>query len=101
MAATRSALVGWQVDTAVVPDQPGLPAYDRVTSVPYTVAFLTAVTGRAPRRVAGSWIWARVSTGLPTGPGPAPAAVDACVALGSEGTPSAVARVADCVLATE
>jgi len=99
VAATRAALVGWRVDTAVLPDEPGLPAYDRVTSVPYTVAFMTAVTGRAPQRVAGSWIWTRVSIGLPAGPGPAPADVDACVALGSDGSPSAMVRVADCVLA--
>ena len=100
VAATRAALVDWRVDTAVLPDQPGLPAYDQVTSVPYAVAFLTAVTGRTPRRVAGSWTWPHVSTDLPTGPGPAPAAVDACVSLGSNGSPAAVERVAACVLAT-
>jgi hypothetical protein len=100
VAATRAALVSWRVDTAVLPDQPGLPAYDQVTSVPYAVAFLTAVTGRTPQRVAGSWMWPHVSTDLPTGPGPAPAAVDACVSLGSNGSPAAVERVAACVLAT-
>jgi hypothetical protein len=101
VAATRSALTGWRVDTAVLPDQPGLAAYDRVTSVPFTVAFLTAVTGRAPARVAGSWVWTRASSDLPAGPGPAPAAVDACVLLGSDGSPAAVERVAACVLAAD
>ncbi|HEY4927948.1 MAG TPA: hypothetical protein VIH95_02280 [Acidimicrobiales bacterium] len=101
VAATRSALTGWRVDTAVLPDQPGLAAYDQVTSVPFTVAFLTAVTGRAPARVAGSWVWARASSDLRAGPGPAPAAVDACVSLGSDGSPAAMERVAACVLAAD
>jgi hypothetical protein len=100
VAASRAALVGWRVDTAVLPDQPGLPAYDRVTSVPYTVAFMTAVTGRRPARVAGSWVWPNASNGLPTGPGPSPAAVDACVTTGSAASPAALERVAACVLAT-
>jgi hypothetical protein len=101
VAATRSALTDWRVDTAVLPDQPGLAAYDRVTSVPFTVAFLTAVTGRAPARVAGSWVWARTSSDLPAGPGPAPAAVDACVSLGADGSPASMERVAACVLAAD
>jgi hypothetical protein len=100
VVASRAALVGWRVDTAVLPDQPGLPAYDRVTSVPYTVAFMTAVTGRAPARVAGSWVWANASSDLPTGPGPSPAAVDACVSTGSGASAAAVGRVAACVQAT-
>ncbi len=100
VAAARAALVGWRVDAAVLPDQPGLPAYDRVTSVPYTVAFMTAVTGRAPRagrRVVGVGAARRAT--CPPGPGPAPADVDACVALGAGGSPAAVERVAACVLA--
>jgi hypothetical protein len=99
VAATRAALEGWQVDRAVLPDQPGLAAYDRVTSVPHAVAFLTAVTGRAPVRLAGSWVWTRISVGLPAGRGPFPAAVGACEAPGSDGSPTAVERVAACVLA--
>ena len=70
VAATRRALADWGVTGAVLPDQPGLAAYDRVTSVPYTVAFLTAVTGRAPTRRAGSWVWSGIAAGLPAGPGP-------------------------------
>jgi len=101
VTATRQALVGWGVDDVVLPDQPGLPAYDRVTSVPYTVAFVTATVGRAPRRVDGSWVWRRASRDLPTGPGPTPSAVDACVALGAGGSPAAVERVAACVLAAD
>ena len=99
VVATRHALVGWGVDLVVVPDQPGLPAYDRVTSVAYTAAFLTAVTGAPPERVAGSLVWRVVPADLPTGPGPTPAALDACVAPGADGSPAAIDRVSSCVLA--
>ncbi len=99
VAATRAALVGWGVDEVVLPAQPGLPAYDQVTSVPYTVALLTAVTGRAPRLQAGSWVWPHAARDLPTGPGPTPAALAACQQLGTGGSPAAIAHEAACVLA--
>ena len=83
---------------SVLPDEAGLPAYDMVTSVPYTVAFMTAVTGRAPVRQSGSWVWSGLSNGLPTGPGPTPNALATCTALGAEGTPVAIERVAACVV---
>ncbi len=101
VTATRRALAAWGVTGVVLPDQPGLAPYDRVTSVPYTAAFVTAVLGRAPVRRAGSWVWTGVGRGMPVGPGPTPAAVDRCVALGGTGSPAAVARVADCVLAPD
>ena len=97
--ATRHALSAWGVTGVVLPDAPGLPAYDRVTSVPYTVAFVTAVLGRAPARRAGSWVWGGVATGTPTGPGPSPAALARCEALGAPGTGVALERVSACVLA--
>jgi hypothetical protein len=99
VAATRHALAAWGVTGVVLPDQPGLPAYDRVTSVPYTAAFVTAVVGRSPARRAGSWVWDGLSAGTPTGPGPTPAALDRCVGLGADAAPAAVQRVAACVLA--
>ena len=99
VAATRRALAGWGVDDAVLPDQPGLPAYDRVTSVPYTVAFLTAVTGRGPARVAGSLVWPVAAADLPTGAGPTPAALAACEALGADGSAAALDREVACILA--
>ena len=101
LVATRAALRNWRVDAAVVPDDTWLPPYDRVTSVPYAVAFLTAATGHAPQRVAGSWTWSHVSTDLPAGPGPTPGAFDVCVALASNGpnsSPAAIRLVAACVL---
>ena len=99
VAATRAALVAWGVDEAVLPAQPGLPAYDQVTSVSYAVAFLTAVTGRAPRLQAGSWVWPDAARDLPTGPGPTPAALAACEQLGVSGSSAAIGREAACVLA--
>jgi len=99
VAATRRALAAWGVDGVVLPDEPGLPAYDRVTSVPYTVAFVTAVVGRAPVRQAGSWVWGGIAAGTPSGPGPTPAALEACVAAGATGTTAAVGQVASCTLA--
>lgn len=96
VAATRAALKGWRVTEAVLPDQPGMPAYDRVTSVPHVVAFMTAVTGRVPVRTSGSWVWMGISTGLPAGPGPSVAEVRACEALDSNGSPKAIERVASC-----
>jgi hypothetical protein len=99
LVAARRALAGWGVTMAVLPDEPGLPPYDRVTSVPYTVAFMTAVTGRAPVRQQGSWVWPGIAAGTPTAPGPTPSALGACTTLGTAGTPVAVRRVAACVLA--
>jgi hypothetical protein len=99
VAATRHALATWGVTGVVLPDQPGLPAYDRVTSVPYTVAFVTAVVGRAPIRQAGSWVWSGVNRGIPADPGPSSAHLAGCTAFGSDGSPAAIDRVAACVLA--
>jgi len=99
VVATRHALAGWGVTGVALPDQPGLPAYDRVTSVPYTVAFVTAVLGRAPIRQAGSWVWNGVARAPVAGPGPSPASVDACTSLGADGTTVAMERVAACVIA--
>jgi hypothetical protein len=99
VAATRHALAAWGVTGVVLPDQPGLPAYDRVTSVPYTVAFVTAVVGRGPVRQAGSWVWKGIDRAPVAGPGPSPASVNACTPPGTGGSIAAVERVAACVLA--
>jgi hypothetical protein len=99
VTATRQALAAWGVTAAVLPDQPGLPPYDRVTSVPYTVAFVSAVTGRAPVFRQGSWVWSGIAAGVPTSPGPTPSALAACTTLGATGTPAAIRQVAACVLA--
>ena len=99
VGATRRALTAWRVTGVVLPDEPGMAAYERVTSVPYTVAFVTAVLGRSPARQAGAWVWDDVGAGMPTAPGPTPTELAGCVALGAGGTVAAVGRVAACVLA--
>jgi len=55
-AVTR-ALQGWRVDTVVLPDQPGLPEYDQVASVPDMVALITEASGIRPTFVANAWVW--------------------------------------------
>lgn len=57
LTAMRRSLQQWGVTTVVLPDQPGLPIYDRVTSVPFVAALMTAVTGEAPRHDAHAWVW--------------------------------------------
>ncbi len=54
---------GWGVTMVVLPDQPGLAPYDRVTWVPFAVGLMTAATGRAPVRQAGAWVWTGVACG--------------------------------------
>ncbi len=60
IAAVRRALAGWGVTTAVLPDQPGLPAYERVRSVRASATLLTAAIGERPIHQAGAWVWAGV-----------------------------------------
>jgi hypothetical protein len=58
--AIRHALAGWGVTTVVVPDQPGLPTYDRGRSVPYAVGLFTAALGEAPTLQSDAWVWGDV-----------------------------------------
>jgi hypothetical protein len=64
LLAIRQVLHGWGVTTIVVPDQPGLPTYDRGRSVPYAVGLFTAAVGAAPARQARAWVWT-IGTTLP------------------------------------
>lgn len=57
VGAARRAIVAWGVQRIVLPDDVGLPAYDRVTSVPFARSFFTAVVGRGPVFTDGSWVW--------------------------------------------
>ena len=100
--AIRAALAGWGVTTVVVPDQPGLPSYDRGRTVPYAVGLFTAALGRPPVRQSSAWIWTSVATSVGASVGASaappvsitPAAFSACVqAPGASG-----ATAATCVL---
>ena len=62
VTAVRRALALWRVTTMVVPDQPGLPVYDRGRGAPYAVGFLTAVMGAAPVYRHSAWEWDTVAT---------------------------------------
>ena len=106
--AVRDALDGWGVTMVVIPDEPGLAAYDRVTSVPYAVALMTAATGQAPVRQASAWVWSGVDRAGPP-VHPAAEAFSRCVAGAAPvtdapspspaETEAATAGVATCVLA--
>jgi hypothetical protein len=56
--AVRRALRHWGVTMVVVPDDAGLPVFDRGRGSAYGVAFFTAVLGSAPHRQDGAWVWA-------------------------------------------
>ncbi len=101
LTAIRGALATWQVTTVVVPDQSGLPAYDRGRTTAYAVGLFTAALGTAPRYAHSAWVWSSVRTaGAPvpvstprftacTAAGPAaptdPGAVPACILGGGGG----------------
>lgn len=96
VAAARSALDGWGVTMVVIPDQPGLAPYDRVSWVPFAVGLVTAATGRPPVRQAGAWVW----TGVRSAGSPADLTSQEfvrCTALGRQGDPMAIAAMASCV----
>jgi hypothetical protein len=55
--AIRRALHSWGVTMVVVPDDAGLPDFDRGRGSAYGVAFFSAVLGSAPVRQDGAWVW--------------------------------------------
>lgn len=68
--SVRAALRGWRTTTVVVPDQPALPPYERIPSVSFAAALLTAATGAQPVLEAHAWVWKDVrragATALPS-----------------------------------
>jgi hypothetical protein len=107
--AIRRALHNWGVTMVVVPDDAGLPVFDRGRGSAYGVAFFSAVLGSAPVRQDGAWVWPRVVTAPPpvsigessfnacTQPGPAGAAtltaIPRCVLTsGAKGVPTGLPR---------
>lgn len=95
LGAIRQAIAGWGVTTIVVPDQPGLPTYDRGRPVPYAVGLFTAALGQSPVLQSSAWVWSGV--GGAGSPVPlSPSAFTACTdGSGTQATGSAVAA---CVL---
>lgn len=97
VSEVRRALHQWKVTTIVVPDQPGLPAYDQVKSVTAASALITAATGKLPVHQARAWVWRDLggpySSSIPSTPDLA-----RCTqGLATRGT-AAVQRATTCVL---
>jgi hypothetical protein len=95
LATIRRALSGWGVTTVVVPDQPGLPSYDKGRGVAYAVGLFTASLGSAPRWQAKAWVWETRNAGPPIPV--SPAAFAACTT--SAGSRVGRSAVASCILA--
>ncbi len=60
VAAVRTALSDWGVTTVVIPDEPRLPAYERIRSVTEAAVLMTAATGERPVFEAQAWVWQHV-----------------------------------------
>jgi hypothetical protein len=97
-AAVHDALVGWGVDTVVVPDEPGLAPYDQPQSVTRATALMTVATGRLPVRQAGAWVWTGVQHRSPVGY-PTSEEFAACTKGQPTRGTAAVDRATSCVLA--
>ena len=61
----RQALDRWGVTMVVVPDQPGLPAYDQVGPVSSIAAVMTAAVGKRPMFQGSAWVWTEVDRAPP------------------------------------
>ena len=97
VAAVRSALRQWRVTTVVVPDQAGLPVYERGRGGPYAAAFFTAVLGELPVHVDRAWVW----DGVATAPRPAPVTrTDFARCLAPPPAPVDRLAVPECILGT-
>jgi len=66
VTAVRRQLARWDPSLLVIPMNPMLPSAEAAVSPRYAVSFLTAVLGRVPRVVAGSWQWALPGRRLPS-----------------------------------
>jgi hypothetical protein len=99
IASVRRALGEWGVTMVVIPDQPRLPLYDRVTSAQFAVALMTAATGQRPLHQADAWVWSGVNRdpapAVPTDP-----ALPRCTSDAHVLRAESIDQVASCVLAT-
>ncbi len=94
VAAVRRALADWEVTIIVVPDQDGLPPYERGRSTAYALGLLTAAVGRPPHFSHDSWVWTSVrSPGTPVAL--SAAAFHRCVGVGGD---APAATVPGCIL---
>jgi hypothetical protein len=97
-AATRQALHDWGVTMVVIPDQPDLPAYERIRSVTQAAALVSAATGQRPVHQADAWVWSDVNRPSRWSP-PSTSTINACLAgLGYDGVQPTVSAT-NCVVA--
>lgn len=96
VAAVRRALSVWGVTKVVIPDQPGLPADERVASVPLGAALVTAATGQLPEHQSQAWVWNITRLGLNSSI-PQSNQITNCVAGSGHVVAGTVARVTQCV----
>ena len=96
VVATRAMLKAWGITMVVIPDQPGLPVYEKVASVPLAAALMTAAIGRMPVHQENAWVWNGVDqppeAGVPTS-----VSMKACVAGSGHVVAGTVERVIQCV----
>jgi hypothetical protein len=96
--ATQRALHDWGVTMVVIPDQPNLPAYERIRSVPQAAALVSAATGQRPIHQADAWVWADVNRPSTWSP-PSTSTINSCLAgLGYEGVKPTISAT-NCVVA--
>jgi hypothetical protein len=96
-AAVQRALSEWGATTVVLPDQPKLPPYDQVASLPKMAALISAATGVRPVFAASAWVWDDVNVRAPRSY-PSAATYSECVS-GLPDRANAVRRADACVLA--
>ena len=98
-AAVQRALRGWRVDTVVLPEQPELPKYDQVASVPDMAALITGATDIRPTHVADAWVWNGVA-GASSSAKPTAGQFASCTSGNGAVGPSGVEGVVGCILSS-
>ena len=94
----RRALDDWRVTMVVIPDQSNLPIYDRITSVTFAAALITAATGQRPVHQADAWVWAGLGHTHRVAVDDTALLARCLQGVGSRGVP-AVSRATACVVA--
>src|SRR5664280_58565 len=96
VTAVWQALHEWGVTMVVIPDEPGLPAYERIPSVTVATALVTAATGQPPVHQAGAWVWANVDRSGPPMLASAQQFTECTFGLGAHGS-AAVGHASRCL----
>ena len=95
VTVVRQSLDEWGV-TMIVISARAPSAYEQVTSVPYSVALMTAATGQRPMEQLGDWVWSGVRHSPPPVVPPA-ASAKRCIHGAVSGSLS-IERMVSCIL---